>query len=864
MAFPADEGGSSGSDRPPGGVFEINGVWFDGSGNPIEASKYTEKYFAGGPDGPGIYQVGPDGYPTGPNLKPDKPSGGGSGTIQYGEPYYDENLRAWVQEDSRGNVSILSRDSGGSASGESYPGSGVNSQGVSIYAIPSSKSPTGYALASGQIVAANGSAKGFEGQTIWDYEEDGGDGAPKLYSGNKVWNPATGKFETAPGYETSGSSSSSLGGFSSGGSSGGFNYAAAAASQAAQEVTNAEKVALAKSLAEVDIQKRAQILALERQFDNSGQVSGDTTANLAQRDKEFQASHALSLARFELDKDNLRRQLINDYVEAIRSPDVLAWVGLLQAHGGNFQEILNSGESAVSPRSLAAAAALLKQIQGNPSSVPGSGLAGMASQGGLGQMGNAATGGEGDIVPPGSAEAAGAVDVTPGRPTLAGNWQLDENGWFQVGTMKKIRKPFVAGEVDGPTDWAQMELPTHQGSGIGARGTWINTSGDNWMNERTGQTATSAEERDRLITNANLNMTGAFHDVYNPTGDTLGLQPSGVGGIGSYVGATVGTNPKTGQYGGTSYQNVLPGGYGYQTPGTAVNPELEQQIQSTPGGPPLGSSLPTSLTDEQIARDYPGNPVPGLDRGGPVNAGVAVVGEGGGEKPLGSAEILVDPTRDAQVVPTTSKMAQWLMQRGMPGYDLGTPELAAPPPAYPAPQAVAPGGIAPQPVAGLPTTTAPIQQATPAGSVTTTSPVAAAAPSPSPTTATSPGSVLTAPAAGSGLSGIGAVTTNAQGGTPPSPAAADAFNPMPQTISPEDQKLMDDIALLKANTPNPVPNANIFDVDYFNDIKFGPSQRAAFEAWLQSAQGFVADDVRAKANAFRLRGSNRGAMLQGV
>src|SRR3990167_3392535 len=60
---------------------------------------------------------------------------------------------ATYQVNSRGDVSVINKPK----TKESYPGSGITPEGISIYAIPSSKSPTGYVFANGQPINPDGS-----------------------------------------------------------------------------------------------------------------------------------------------------------------------------------------------------------------------------------------------------------------------------------------------------------------------------------------------------------------------------------------------------------------------------------------------------------------------------------------------------------------------------------------------------------------------------------------------------------------------------------------------------------------------------------------------------------------------------------
>lgn len=75
---------------PPGGVYQINGQWYNIKNEPIDSSgrvikdeappKYSEQYFRGGPQGPGWYTVNPDGTP-GTLVQLDTNTGGGSGSV---------------------------------------------------------------------------------------------------------------------------------------------------------------------------------------------------------------------------------------------------------------------------------------------------------------------------------------------------------------------------------------------------------------------------------------------------------------------------------------------------------------------------------------------------------------------------------------------------------------------------------------------------------------------------------------------------------------------------------------------------------------------------------------------------------------
>ena len=70
---------------------------------------------------------------------------------------------------------------------------------------------------------------------------------------------------------------------------------------------------------------------------------------------------------------------------------------------------------------------------------------------------------------------------------------------------------------------------------------------------------------------------------------------------------------------------------------------------------------------------------------------------------------------------------------------------------------------------------------------------------------------------------------------------------------------MDEIYRLKTETPNPIPNANIYDVGYAG---MDPYQRDIYEKWLSGAKGLPQASIQAEAAKYRLRGLQRGSQVQ--
>ncbi len=481
--------GSSGGGELPPGIIEVGpnqyynvltGKDVDRYGNPITAAaSYSEKHFYSGPDGPGYYAVDANGNPTGPNLKPDSVSSGGgsgsgSGPIQYGEPYHDDNLGAWVQVDSRGNISILSRDSTGGAapqSNESYPGSGITSAGVSIYAIPSGKSPTGYVTADGTIIYANGADAGMGKITdqqgaagTWTgygpkgqgtYYLDGPGGTPGTYIGPTTAAGA-GIGSSSSGGGSLGSTTTKIYGSSSGGGGGGGSS------------SQYDPVGYAQ-MTQAVVDREAQLQALKAQYDRSGIMDAGTAASLAQSDAHFQQTYGLSVQQFqhqlEKDREQQQSQDIRDFRDAVSDVDPAKYRAQLFAQGigagGNIANRISEGENFLSDNANAGAAALLSRIRGGYQNQ-------YAQIAGLPSGSSTATPG-GDTpaagVPPGTsanavpAPAAGLAPQAQQNPTVPGNWRMVGDRWQEIlpgGFQGPRNLPFIAGDINGPTNWAAV------------------------------------------------------------------------------------------------------------------------------------------------------------------------------------------------------------------------------------------------------------------------------------------------------------------------------------------------------------------------------------------------------------------------
>mgnify|MGYP001613730250 CR=1 FL=1 len=220
----------------------------------------------------------------------------------------------------------------------------------------------------------------------------GGEGAPKLYSGNKVWNPDTGRFETAPGYEPTNSAAASFSGSGSripqGSSSGGGSTAATRDYLLEQEKSDASAMA-----------------RLERQL---GANASENALDRALRAAESAQTAALR-------QQENRRVAAEGLPKALQAYDARAYFNAMKDAGydiGNLFAGGASGGSLLTPEANSAAAILLDLARGGGGG--GVATAGLQAPGagtpGLG------TPGAGVVVPPGTAEGAGAVDVTPTDP----------------------------------------------------------------------------------------------------------------------------------------------------------------------------------------------------------------------------------------------------------------------------------------------------------------------------------------------------------------------------------------------------------------------------------------------------------------
>ena len=136
-------------------------------------------------------------------------SGGGSGAVSVS--LNPNSTAAWGRAtDQAGNVWMVNEldpsqnyilfpaPSGGSGNPrESYPGSGITPEGVSVYAIPSSQSPTGYMLADGTAVYPNGAP--FGGNVFDQAQRGTGIQYTKNDGTKAIFYPGTGEVVDLPG-----------------------------------------------------------------------------------------------------------------------------------------------------------------------------------------------------------------------------------------------------------------------------------------------------------------------------------------------------------------------------------------------------------------------------------------------------------------------------------------------------------------------------------------------------------------------------------------------------------------------------------------------------------------------------------------
>lgn len=242
---------SSGAITPSGGggTVIINGVAYPINGGGGDTSNRYRTITSDGSDGyPAgtIYQLDTqDGSRS--NIRYPASGGGGSHVTIVNTPIQNQGGRYVTQTDTDGSVTgvpgatyqqdtydgsitILTRPNT-PVSRESYPGSGVTDQGISIYAIPSSKSPTGYMLADGRYINPDGSLYQAPPANTGRYKtvtSDGTDGFPRgtIYQLDTTDGSRSNiRYPSTSGGSSSGGGTSSAGAAprvsSGGGSSGG-------------------------------------------------------------------------------------------------------------------------------------------------------------------------------------------------------------------------------------------------------------------------------------------------------------------------------------------------------------------------------------------------------------------------------------------------------------------------------------------------------------------------------------------------------------------------------------------------------------------------------------------------------------------
>jgi hypothetical protein len=851
---------------------------------------------------------GSDGYPPGTILQVNQVTG--AETVKYRPP----------------SSSYLDPD-----------GNGINdATGLAIGVLASSKSPTGYMTADGTITTPNGSAiNPVTGQPFGNvYAGSTGGGAPDLVNGKYIWDPTAKKFVIAPGMEPTGSTASPLTGGTIrisgvGASSGGGGGGGGSSSQ--------YDTAGYRAMTQAQLEREAAMLALRQQYAEPDSVSANTTAQLQYNRERDARQEALT-------REQMQQGYIDSFRGAVSDVDPAAFRAWQFAQGtgvgGNIANRISEGGNALSDLANAGAAAFLAKIRGNYQGVYGqmAGLppaAGGAGAGGVGAAPGAPAAG-------GAPMGGGLAPAAPGAPAgfqmpkRAGNWQLAKNpstgeiiGWRDMGTGAIM--PWVPGETDAPFDWSAVGQSTGINSEQGGmtqapgepfrNGNWVRVEVGGqpvaWINALTrerrdympndpggsqlvfndlassGPRTAGQNLMSKLYTDASgvqkvMNTPGyayinpatgkpasleelagyGYYDVSGLQTVQLGDQELGIG-----INSLAEANRLTAPYNESTVKNSLANdalmaqySAAWAAQEAARAPELGQQVQSTPGVDPLSMAKPL---------------VPGLNRGG--MAEMAVVGEGGGEKPLGSSELaraVMGPNGRPMldVRPLTSSQAQSLMNRGVPGYNEGTeqygyvepawmtaarqratqtydapkPVLA---PAAPAPVAQTPY-VAPQPVAPAPyVAPQPVQEGVapaPAAPAPAAPAPAPAAPAPTAPTATAP--TATAPA-----------TPAPAAPAPAAPTQIDQIVNTPSgsvTTDPVSAQQIAEIRDWRLSQLDPM----------FRDIgpyslslqDKGPSFYSGYLQNLQTALGIPAADFDWEINKWRMPGLSRSAVLSGT
>lgn len=624
-----------GGTKPPGGVYQISGQWYNINNEPIDGSgrvikdepepKYSEKYFYGGPQGPGYYTVNPDGTP-GTLLKPDTGSGGGGSVSVSLNP---NSTSAWsIREMPDGSIARINELTGAietivpapqySATNDRDRDGYDDSTGLpnGVVRVNTDISPTGLVY-KGQPVNPDGSPySGGSASTVGDYtslkEGPGG-----------IWglNRKTGAFELVPGSQAFGTNptqqySGPVGG---GGGSSSSGYASIAtqmlSNQGALARIEAESAAAqARDAAQAALQKELRLLDQNFQREQSAAQNALTAMGMQQ---QFAIADAQLRQQYEQNKVNL----IGQYRDALRDYDPRAVLQQIRDYGSLSSAMNENPSGFLTDNANAGAAALLAGLRRpyeGPQAPNFGQFTGMT--GGLPATGVPGVGG----APSGGTEGG----MTGGLP-----------GSSQIGSAM----PFMAPQVDT----AQI---TEMLKSIGTPDAEIAAV---LQDIATGQR--SAQDF----------MLGGYYK--SMTGNSQFLRNDANGGK---------VMPGGEMYGGSGYmpdtwQTVDPLGGNYAPHLIPKEPTSVSGMAGAggdfvaPGPIPANHPMAGGLTGGVVAKSplEPQAVIPMLANGGSFK-GAAVVGEAG-------PELMIAP-QGADVIPLSKPMAGSLLGSGMPGLASGT------------------------------------------------------------------------------------------------------------------------------------------------------------------------------------------------
>src|SRR3990172_8436655 len=419
---PASPGGGGGGGSGGGVNSSTPGAVFNFVTEQWEMPAATAKMWTGnGPQGYGTYYLDDNGQPGTYIGNPQAPSQAGvSVSLNPG------STSAWsrITDPATGDVydyneltkeKVLVFKGKGTTGGESYPGSGITAQGISIYAIPSSKSPTGYVLADGRPVNPDGSL--YTGGGEVDTPTTRQDATGNTYQ----FNPKTGKWDLLWGPKPSTPSSGGGGG---GGGGGGYS---GPARDYAGEAAAGDAAAMQRLLAQQGFQ--------------GGQNDLDRAFQLWKTTEELGLS-----------KTSLGLSAAKQLADVIGSYDPAALPAFYAAGGGNIINALRGGATALSSNAMLPAALTLALQRGMGSSGGGTGMP--APGGGAGPVASGT-----DIPPPvaGNELGAAAGAVSPVATADAGGARRQPSvvKWADTSLAPAIPSP--GGLSDSQLAWASTQ-----------------------------------------------------------------------------------------------------------------------------------------------------------------------------------------------------------------------------------------------------------------------------------------------------------------------------------------------------------------------------------------------------------------------